>query len=207
MKNTKDLKGGKSPRIAGFVRNSFVDWPGNISFVVFLGGCNFRCPHCHNHNILCSTSNTIPFTEALYEIKSQYGFIDGVVISGGEPTEHPHLHEMIAAIRELNLPVKLDTNGSHFEILRSLVDGGLVDFVAMDIKAPLEKYIKLGFTKSKADVENVRQSVEYLKNIAGGVGVMFRTTPIPELTESDITEIQKIAGSVKWVKNTFKKPF
>jgi len=204
-------------KIAGFVINSFVDWPAKIASVIFLGGCNFTCPHCHNHKIMCGTSNTIPLDEVLCDIKEQIGFIDGVVLSGGEPTVHPKLREIILKIRELGLPIKLDTHGGNFEMLKSLVDEKLVDFVAMDIKAPLEKYIELGFVGGKSLppagcslyeresvlVENVKKSLEFLKS--GAVEHMFRTTPIPELTQEDIAECQRLAGQSTWQKNHFIK--
>jgi pyruvate formate lyase activating enzyme len=189
-------------KVAGFIRNSFIDWPSNISFVVFLGGCNFACPHCHNRKILSATSNTIPFDTVLAEIRAQLGFVDGVVISGGEPTQHPHLRQIIAQIRALGLPIKLDTNGADFETLHALVTEGLVDFVAMDIKAPLEKYTTLGFTADESAVENVKQSIALIKKM-GSTRAMFRTTPIPELTTADLNDIVKLTGGITWVKNNF----
>jgi pyruvate formate lyase activating enzyme len=188
-------------RVAGFVRNSFVDWPGKIAFVVFLGGCNFNCPHCHNHKILRSASNKLPLIDVLSEIKQQIGFIDGVVISGGEPTVHPHLREVIGEIRALNLPIKLDTNGSNFELLRELVSKGFVDFVAMDIKAPLTRYVELGFC-SDGVIESIGKSINYLKS-QNEIKFMFRTTPIPELTPEDFDGIKKLVGTADWVENDF----
>ncbi|MDR0462231.1 MAG: anaerobic ribonucleoside-triphosphate reductase activating protein [Christensenellaceae bacterium] len=185
--------------VAGTVKNSFVDWPGKIAFVVFLAGCNFNCPHCHNHNILSSMSNRLPWGSVLTDIKEQIGFIDGVVISGGEPTQHPHLDQIIRDIRALGLPVKLDTNGSDFDTLRRLVEDGLVSFVAMDIKAPLARYGELGFFKGSID--DVERSIEFLKQAK--VDFMFRTTPIPELTEQDFMGIKKLVGDATWVKNNF----
>jgi len=188
-------------KVAGFVRNSFVDWSGNISFVVFLGGCNFSCPHCHNRNILGHASNTLPLNSVINEIRGQIGFIDGVVISGGEPTTHPHLRTIIGEIRALGLPVKLDTNGSNFEILRDLVNEKLVDYVAMDIKAPLDRYVELGFARDEKLVASVEQSIKFLQS--GIVPHTFRTTPIPELIEKDIQTVKKTAGKSPWSLNDF----
>jgi len=214
-------------KVAGFQKNSFVDWPGKICSVIFLGGCNFDCYYCHNRDILCGTSNKIPLTEVLPQIKEQIGFIDGVCISGGEPTVHPHLREIIMAVRALGLPVKLDTNGSNFNILKQLVEDGLVDFVAMDIKAPLEKYEQIvgPMENGKWNMEDVRKSIEFLKNwaqscaptshsklssfsshLSSAPKVQFRTTPCPELTENDFDEIKKLTGRVRWVKNHFITP-
>ena len=189
--------------VAGFVRNSFVDLPGKICSVVFLGGCNFDCHYCHNHKILGLDSNTIDFDEILTQIREQIGFIDGVVISGGEPTVHPHLREVIGKIRGLGLPVKLDTNGSNFEILRDLVDGGAVEFVAMDIKAPLPRYAEIAGVD--VDVSEIKKSIDFLKSRAGrgGFDFLFRTTPTPELGKRDYDEILELVGGARWQKNHY----
>jgi pyruvate formate lyase activating enzyme len=193
-------------RVAGFVRNSFVDWPGKISFVVFLGGCNLSCPHCHNHDILGSMSNRLQYLDVRQEIEDQIGFIDGVVISGGEPTTHWYLREIIEDLRSMGLAVKLDTNGTNYELLRELVNARLVDFVAMDIKAPLDRYAPLGFIRGDHKhiaevIENVRKSIEFLKG--GRVPFMFRTTPIPELEPDDFVGIGQLVGGAPWTKNEF----
>jgi len=193
-------------RVAGFVRNSFVDWPGNIAFVVFLGGCNLACPHCHNHDILSSMSNRLPYIDVRGEIEDQIGFIDGVVISGGEPTTHWYLKEIITDIRGLGLPVKLDTNGTNYEMLRELVREKLVDFVAMDVKAPIDRYAPLGFVhgdhKHVAELlDNIQKSIAFLKE--GHVPFMFRTTPIPELEPDDFAGIEKLVAGAKWVRNEY----
>ena len=190
---------GEKIYVAGLIKNSFIDWPGKISSVIFLGGCNFKCPHCHNRAILCSSSNTTQLNAVLCDIKEQIGFVDGVVISGGEPTLHPNLREIIATVRELGLAVKLDTNGSNYAVLRELVEGGLVDYVAMDIKAPLERYKELQITN---DISNVKKSITYLKN-QKKVPFMFRTTPIPELIEVDFAGIAELVGGTVWRRNDF----
>jgi len=191
-------------KVAGIVRNSFVDWPGKIAFVVFLGGCNFNCPHCHNYDILTQTSNNVSFDCVLEEVKYQIGFVDGVVLSGGEPTMHPKIREIISEIRSLGLPVKLDTNGSNFLLLKELVMAKVIDYVAMDIKAPIERYAELGFVGGKnADIilENIKSSIEFLQTC--GVPHIFRTTPLPELTDSDLDGAHALAGNDTWVKNHY----
>jgi len=198
------MRTGEVIKVAGIVRNSFVDWPGKIAFVVFLGGCNFTCPHCHNYDILKPAANNVSFDGVLEEIKYQLGFIDGVVLSGGEPTIHPQIREIISEIRALGLPIKLDTNGANFLLLKELVTSKAIDFVAMDIKAPLPRYIELGFIKgNNAEIvlENVKSSIEFLKT--SDVPHMFRTTPIPELTEQDIDGARALAGNSTWVKNHY----
>ena len=206
----------KEVKVAGYVKNSFVDWRARISFVLFLGGCNFRCPHCHNHNIWGSMSNKLPYMWGRKDapavrdlIKEQVGFIDGVVISGGEPTIHPHIFDIIKDIRAMGLDVKLDTNGSNYGVLNLLVEEGLVNAVAMDIKAPLDKYVEYGFiprgAKADATLENVRRSVEYLKEKAASdaIGVYFRTTPVPCLTPADLAAVRALAGDVPYSVNDF----
>ena len=198
--------------VAGFQTNSFVDWPEKIASVVFLGGCNFRCYYCHNHNILSTTSNAIPFSDVLGQIKEQIGFVDGVVITGGEPTLHPHLREIITTLRKLGLPVKLDTNGTDSDLLKELVEKKLVDYVAMDVKAPLARYPEIvgapppneipPFVKgvSQRDggfsLDEIQESIEYLKK-QKKVDYMFRTTLAPVLTEEDIAELGKLIKGAK----------
>jgi len=187
-------------KVAGLVKNSFVDWPGYIASVVFLGGCNIRCYYCHNHNILCATSNSIPWVEVLEQIKERVGFIDGVVISGGEPALHPNLLDIIQDIKSLNLLVKLDTNGTNSSLLQDVIEKKLVDFIAMDIKAP--------FTKLKAIIgtdkfnDEIKKSIEILKS-QKNIPFMFRVTPCPELTFEDFEEINALAGGFGFKKNYF----
>lgn len=172
-------------KIAGFQKNSFIDYPGKIASIIFLGGCNYRCHYCHNSKILSSRSNTIDFGSTLSELKQQIGFIDGVVITGGEPTLHPDIIEIITAIKNLGLLVKLDTNGTNSEMLRCLVDRKLVDYVAMDIKAPLKRYKEI--VGVNVNISEVQNCIDFLKN--DEVDYMFRTTLSPLLTEHDIKEI------------------
>jgi pyruvate formate lyase activating enzyme len=159
-------------------------------------------------------SNILPWDGVLNDIKDQIGFIDGVVISGGEPTLHPHLLQIIDDIRALGLAVKLDTNGSNFNLLKMLVEKHLVDYVAMDVKAPLDKYRELGFIREGENaaeiLDNVKKSIDFLKQLSSersqgvkGVTPLFRTTPIPELTENDIAEIKKLCEGRRWVRNHF----
>jgi len=152
---------------------------------------------------LCSASNTTPLTEILPQVKEQIGFIDGVCISGGEPTMHPYLREIILSVREMGLPIKLDTNGSNTEIVRELVDGGLVEFVAMDIKAPLERYNEIAGVKvNLAEIEN---TIKYLQG-QHRAKVLFRTTPCPELTDKDFAAMETLINKAYLHKNHFVKP-
>jgi len=179
----------KQIKIAGFQKNSFIDYPGKIASVIFLGGCNFVCHYCHNNEILSHSSNTIDFGDVLDDLREQVGFIDGVVITGGEPTLHPHLKDIIREIKALGFLVKLDTNGTNPEILNGLN----VDYIAMDIKAPLERYPEI--VGVDTSLENIKQSIDFLKN--GKTDYMFRLTLSPLLTEDDIKQIAKLIDGAK----------
>ena len=128
-------------KIAGYQANSFVDFKDNIAAVVFVGGCNMRCWYCHNEGIL-DTEEFLDEDEILAKIKNNVGFLDGVVISGGEPTLQTDLIPFIKKLKSMKLLVKLDTNGKRPDVLKKIFEEGLLDYVAMDIKAPLDDYYK-----------------------------------------------------------------
>ena len=181
-------------KIAGFQKNSFIDYPGKIAAVVFTGGCNLRCYYCHNFGILKSDANVQDFDEILNELREQKGFLDAVVISGGEPTLHPNLREIIKSVKELGFLVKLDTNGSNPELLRELVEGGSVDYVAIDVKCGFnrEDAIK-GITKVGG---KILESIDFLIE-QKHVDYMFRTTLAPALDAGDMREIARMIKGAK----------
>ena len=130
----------KLPAIRGFIESSCSDWPGMVCAVLFLGGCNFRCPYCHNHKLVLEPKSVdeIPWDQVATKLNSLKSWLDGVCISGGEPTLQPDaLTCLCRTIRDAGFKIKLDTNGSNPAIVEKLLDEGLIDFVAMDIKAPL----------------------------------------------------------------------
>lgn len=174
--------------IGGFVKNSFVDYPGLISSVIFTVGCNFRCWYCHNSHLFEKKENNIKEEEIFKFLSSHKTFIDAVVISGGEPTLQHDLIEFIAKIKKLGYKVKLDTNGTNFDILKALIEAKLVDYVAMDIKAPLEKYQTI--VGKHCFIDSVKQSINLLLN--SDIESEFRTTFSPDLTLEDIEEICKM---------------
>ncbi|MFA5449857.1 MAG: anaerobic ribonucleoside-triphosphate reductase activating protein [Clostridia bacterium] len=174
-------------RIAGYNPNSYVDYPANISAVIFLGGCNFNCFYCHNRELITAIGG-IPLEEVIAKIAKRALFLDAVVITGGEPTLHPigELSDLINSIKDLGLKVKLDTNGTRPKVLQQLS----VDYIAMDIKAPLEKYADVTSLEG-SDLANIKESIEFIKTQGGE----FRTTVYPELNTVDIIQIAKsIAG-------------
>ena len=173
--------------IAGYVKNSFVDYPGKIACSIFTVGCNMRCWYCHNSHILEKSKIKVEESEILDFLQSRKGFLDGVVVSGGEPTLQPDLLEFLAKIKDMGYKVKLDTNGTNSKLLEKIIDLKLVDYVAMDIKAPLEKYSKITCTKN--DLESINESIDLL--LENTVDYEFRTTFSPDLTVEDIEEICK----------------
>ncbi|HBW36911.1 anaerobic ribonucleoside-triphosphate reductase activating protein [Desulfosporosinus sp. BICA1-9] len=174
--------------IAGFVKTSFVDYPGKIASVVFTQGCNLRCGYCHNVSLLDTndTSNAILPEEIFEWLSKRKGMIDAVVVSGGEPTLQKNLHVFIEELKAMSLLVKLDTNGTNPDSLRALIDDKLLDFIAMDLKAPLSKYEHITGT-SQLELSSIRESMEIIKN--SGLEHEFRTTLCPELEADDIPSI------------------
>lgn len=178
--------------IGGFQRFSLSDFPGRSAALVFTQGCNFRCPWCHNASLIPRTPRAeIAFSEDLILefLASRAGMLDGLVITGGEPTVQPDLPDFARRIKSLGYEVKLDTNGSHPRMLSRLLVEGLVDYVAMDIKAPFGRYSAL------AGIETPTEAIaESISLIAGsGVGHEFRTTLVDGmLSESDIPAIRSL---------------
>ena len=188
--------------IGGFVKNSFVDYPGNIAAVIFTVGCNMKCWYCHNKHLL-GYSNKEAETEIFEFLEKHKNFLDGVVISGGEPTLQPDLKDFIIKIRELGYMIKLDTNGTNYGVLKDLIDNKLIDYVAMDIKAPLDSYEKI--TKTKDDMISIKASIDLL--LSGVVDYEFRTTYSPDLTNEDMEELCKsIKGAKRYAIQKYRVP-
>jgi len=166
--------------LAGFVPLSLCDFPGRVAAVVFTQGCNFRCPWCHNGHLLSLLPDPATRVEearvmaVLSERRSRLG---GVVVTGGEPTLQTDLSRFLLRLKMLGFAVKLDTNGSHPSVLRELLKNGLVDFIAMDIKAPWEKYALLAGVS--CDENALRESVALIA--ASGLPHQFRTTRVDPL--------------------------
>ncbi len=195
-----------SLEIKGFIETSLVDWDGKVVSVIFLPGCNFRCPYCQNIGLIDHPEKfkTIPEEKVFEYLESHRDFIDGVCITGGEPTLHKNrgLTEFIKKIKQDGFLVKLDTNGSDPDYLKELAGDNLIDFVAMDIKAPLEGYNKA--TNVKVDTEAVKESVQFL--LSGKIDHEFRTTVVPTITGlNEIEGISKlIAGAKKYALQQFE---
>ncbi|MFP4472621.1 MAG: anaerobic ribonucleoside-triphosphate reductase activating protein [Candidatus Omnitrophota bacterium] len=184
-------------RIGGLQKISLIDYPGNVAAVVFTQGCNFRCPYCHNVNLVSPACFADPISEydVLDFLSTRVEKLKGVVVTGGEPTLQPDLPEFLQKIRTLGFLVKLDTNGSRPAVLRWLIDEGLVDFIAMDIKAPLERYDEVAGVRVKTDY--IRQSIDLIKG--SGISYQFRTTVVKSLlSETDIGQIADMLGDIEY---------
>lgn len=179
----------------GLQKTTLVDYPGKVAATVFTLGCNFRCPYCHNPELVLPTlikkQPKIGEKEVLNFLKSRQNLLEGLCITGGEPTLHSDLIDFIRKVKDLGFLVKLDTNGSFPEVINNLIGQKLIDYIAMDIKAPRHKYNI--FTETDKDIKNVEKSVELLKQ--NKVDYEFRTTLAP-----DILEEQDIMDIVEWIK-------
>lgn len=190
-------------RIKGFVGTSLVDYPGKVASVVFVGGCNFSCPYCFNIDLVVYPDDMedIPEEEVLEKVTQRRDFIDGVVVSGGEPTLEPQLTEFLKRVRELGLLVKLDSNGSRPQVLEKILRENLVDFIAMDYKGPISGYEDLA--GASLDTETISLSTRLI--MGSRVDYEFRTTIHPGLLQPE--DILQIARELKGAKKYVLQPF
>ena len=197
--------------IKGLQKLTLLDYPGKIACTVFLGGCNFRCPYCHNGSLVLSdVEGKISLDDFLAFLDSRVGRLQGVCVSGGEPTLHRDLPDLLSEIKARRYAVKLDTNGTNPEMLSMLIADGLVDYVAMDIKNSLEKYEVTAGVSSEFGIQNsklincIKASADLL--MVGRVDFEFRTTLVRELhTEKDISAIGSwLSGEEKFFLQTYR---
>lgn len=190
-------------RIGGLQKSSLIDYPGKISAIVFTQGCNFRCPYCHNPELIIEsdTANNIAVSDLLGFLKTRVDKLDGVVITGGEPTLQTGLIDLIKEIRELGFLVKLDTNGTNPEMLKRLIDEKLIDYIAMDIKAPIEKYKEIVCTN--IDTSKIIESIELVKN--SGLGYEFRTTVVK--SQLELSDFEKIGEIIQGAEKYYLQKF
>ncbi|PIU79236.1 MAG: anaerobic ribonucleoside-triphosphate reductase activating protein [Candidatus Moranbacteria bacterium CG_4_10_14_3_um_filter_44_15] len=191
--------------IGGLQKLTLIDYPGHIAATVFTVGCNFRCPFCHNPELVSSIEyqvSSILERDFFDFLESRRGKLEGVCITGGEPAIQPDIVEFIRRIKKMGYKVKLDTNGARPDILRLLYAKKLLDYVAMDIKNSPEKYNST--TNSKVDIERIKLSVNLIRN--SGVDYEFRTTAVPGLhKEEDFAKIGKwLEGAKKYVLQAFE---
>lgn len=174
--------------LGGLQKNSLIDYPGKVACVLFLSGCNFDCPYCHNPELATGCADCPAFfkeKENLFDfLKQRRGFLDGVVISGGEPTLQKDLADLCAALKEMDYPVKIDTNGSRPAVLQSLIDQGLVDYIAMDIKTDPFRYAPL--IGRDIDPRRILESIGIIRG--SSLPHEFRTTCVRPLVDDHIIE-------------------
>lgn len=190
--------------IKGFQKTSLIDYPGKMCSVVFVANCNFRCPYCHNPDLVLNHKNIpdMPAKKIFEHLKKKKKWIDGVCITGGEPCLHENLVDFIRKLKSMGFLVKLDTNGTNPEMLKHLLRNKLLDYVAMDVKGPLKKYSRI--VNANVKIMNIRESASLL--MKSGVDYEFRTTVVPSLfNEDDLVSIGKwLRGAKKYCIQQFR---
>ena len=179
-------------KIGGFLKLSLIDYPGKLAAVIFTQGCSMRCHFCHNPTLVIPKKFTEPVSEneVIKELLNRKKYLDGVVISGGEPTIQSGLFSFLEKIKKENFLVKLDTNGTEPKILNNLIQNNLIDYVAMDIKSPFEKYPLI--TGTSINIDNIKKSINIL--FSSNINYEFRSTLVPKL--HNIEDIKKMAQSI-----------
>ncbi|MBQ1729550.1 MAG: anaerobic ribonucleoside-triphosphate reductase activating protein [Oscillospiraceae bacterium] len=190
-------------KIFGLQKMTLLDYPGRVACTVFLGGCDFRCPFCHNFELVDGTAKPLMTDEELISfLEKRRGLLDGVAFTGGEPLLSKELPELMRTIRSLGFKIKLDTNGYHPARLRSMLEDGLVDYVAMDVKNSPEKYAETCGVES-VDMGTIRESIDVIMRLAPDYE--FRTTVVDELHE--VSDFEKIGALIPGAKRYFLQAF
>ena len=181
--------------ICGYQKTTLLDYPEHVAATIFTGGCNFRCPFCHNADLLLKKSGDSPVSEEeiLAFLKKRKNVLSGVCITGGEPTLQPDLKDFIIKARDLGYKIKLDTNGYRPDVILSLLAENLLDYIAMDIKAGLSNYAKVSGIPN-LDTSKIMESISIIEN--SGINYEFRTTVVKELhSRQDFLEITEMLSS------------
>jgi len=192
------------PPIKGFIKNTLLDWDGRIASVIFLAGCTFRCPMCHSPHLVQRPGEIEPVSinYIMDFMKGNREWIDGLVITGGEPTLEPGIIDLLKLLEHNDVPVKLDTNGSRPEALEQILQAGLIEAAAMDIKAPREKYNLVAGVE--VDIAAIERSIRLL--MESKIEYEFRTTVCPGFhTDDDIEAMARwITGAKRYVLQNFR---
>ena len=201
--------------IGGLEKLTLLDYPDHLAAIIFTQGCNFRCHFCYNPMLVLPREGTdeknkkkekgfspLSPEDLFLFLKERFGRLDGVVITGGEPTLHPDLPSFIKKIKDIGYLVKLDSNGTNPEMLQTLIKEKLIDYIAMDLKGPLAKYEKV--VGAPVDCDNIEKSVKII--MTSGLPYEFRTTVVPDLlAASDFRSMgEVIKGASKWYLQNFK---
>ena len=192
--------------IGGLQKLTLIDYPSKVAAIIFTIGCNFRCRYCYNTRLvdpkLFREEDVISEEEVFSFLKNRVDKLDAVVVTGGEPTLHKDLDVFISKIKKLGFLVKLDSNGTNPEVLQSLIDKKLVDYIAMDIKNDFENYEKI--VNVKLDISKIKESIKVIMN--SGIDYEFRTTAAPGVTKEDILNIAEyIKGAKKYYLQVFQE--
>ena len=190
-------------QFGGFEKFTLIDYPTKVACMVYTIGCNFRCPYCHNPELVDETVSTaIDEKEILDFLKGRTGMLDGLVITGGEPTMHgDDLLSFMREVKKLGFLVKLDSNGTNPVVLRQAIDEKIVDYIAMDIKSPFSKYTE---TVGRAvNVDNIKKSIEIIKE--SGIRYEFRTTIVKSMLS--FLDIEEIGKEIKGANNYYLQKF
>jgi pyruvate formate lyase activating enzyme len=189
-------------QFGGFNKYTLIDYPGKIACMVYTIGCNFRCPYCHNPGLIDETvDERFEEENILAYLEKRRNLIEGVVITGGEPTMHSELPEFIRVVKDMGFAVKLDTNGTNTEMLASLLNDSRLDYVAMDMKAPLAKYSQT--VARPVDTVAIKRSIDIL--ISSGIEYEFRTTVVKALLSTE--DIEEICKEIRGAKKYFLQKF
>jgi pyruvate formate lyase activating enzyme len=188
--------------IGGFQKTSLLDYPDSISAIVWTTGCNFRCPFCYNKDLVLGKVKNIAEEEVISFLSKRKGLLEGLVISGGEPLIQKDIVKFCEKVKKIGYLIKIDTNGMYPKIIQDLIDKKIVDYIAMDVKAPKEKYN--GLTGVKTDINNLEKSIRIIKKSAPDYE--FKTTFVPVLlNKEDIIEIAKwLEGAKRFFLQQFK---
>ena len=188
-------------RFGGLNKCSFIDFPGKISAIVFTIGCNFRCPYCHNPELVDETADEIPEIDVLNFLTRRQNLLDAVVVTGGEPTVQSDLVPFLRRVKGLGYLVKLDTNGTNPSVVREIIEEKLVDYIAMDIKAPVRYYERV--VGRPVDPETIRESIALL--VEARVPYEFRTTVVKALLSPD--DLRGIGEDISGAQQYFLQKF
>ena len=190
-------------KLQGLQKMTLLDYPGRVACTVFLGGCDFRCPFCHNFELVVGPLPTYMEEDEFFAfLDKRHGLLDGVAITGGEPCLRRELPDFIARIKDAGFPVKLDTNGSNPTMLGSMLERGLIDYVAMDVKNAPAKYAKTVGLRD-IDLAPINKSIALLKD--AGIEYEFRTTVVRELHEA--ADFEQIGRWIEGADRYFLQPF
>lgn len=189
--------------IKGLIETSFLDWKERLSSVIFLGGCNFRCPFCHNKELVLehTAMEDMPVEYLIATLRKYKNWIDSIVVSGGEPTINKDLFGLIGQLKSEGMHIKLDTNGSNPSMLKGLVNDGLIDYVAMDVKGPIDRYSR--WCGIDVDTKQIRESIEFIMEC--GIDYEFRMTVVPFLHQED--DVYEVASFINDAKKFFIQEF